>query len=34
MSALEVNELAVEYAQRGGPPVRAVVDATLAVASR
>jgi len=33
VSALEVNELAVEYAQRGGPPVRAVVDATLAVAS-
>ena len=33
VSALEVNELAVEYAQRGGPPVKAVVDATLAVAS-
>ena len=33
MSALEVNELAVEYPQRSGPPVQAVVDATLAVAS-
>jgi len=31
MSALEVNELVVEYERRGGSPVRAVVEATLAV---
>ena len=32
MSALEVNELVVEYERRGRSPVQAVVDATLSVA--
>jgi peptide/nickel transport system ATP-binding protein len=33
VSALEVNEVGVEYPRRGDAPVRAVIDATLSVAT-